>query len=362
MYKYKIFFAVYFLSIYFTNNVLGQFRPNNTPPPIERTTPLNTLQVAKTDSLPALRVLDTVVRKADTTSIVGYNAKKQNSLRPNHAFATGASESKTRKLQDRIELPYQPIREEDVLYSVFVWEEIDAREKLNRPFIYTAYDENGDQRFFAILLNALKELNEAGLPKVTPFSPDGGDDRFTKPMSMDEVNALMRGKLDTAEIDDGDGRSHKQEFYNTEKSVKPDSVYTFLLKEQFIFDKRTSRMYCRIIGIAPIATFTYKVKNLNTGIEENKTSKNILFWLYYPELRPVLSKYEVYNPKNVSTRITWEELLESRYFNGNIVKSSMDNINDKLLSELYKDPIKRLQEAEKIKQKIFDFEQDRWVY
>jgi hypothetical protein len=40
----------------------------------------------------------------------------------------------------------------------------------------------------------------------------------------------------------------------------------------------------------------------------------------------------------------------------------MDNINDKLLSELYKDPIKRLQEAEKIKQKIFDFEQDRWVY
>jgi superfamily I DNA and/or RNA helicase len=84
--------------------------------------------------------------------------------------------------------------------------------------------------------------------------------------------------------------------------------------------------------------------------------------LYYPELRPVLSKYEVYNPKNVSTRITWEELLESRYFNGNIVKSSMDNINDKLLSELYKDPIKRLQEAEKIKQKIFDFEQDRWVY
>ena len=62
----------------------------------------------------------------------------------------------------------------------------------------------------------------------------------------------------------------------------------------------------------------------------------------------------------------WEsripELFESRYFNGYVVKSTLDNYNDKMLNALFKDPIKRLQEGEKIKQKIFDFEQDRWVY
>jgi gliding motility associated protien GldN len=361
MNKYKIFIPLYFLSISFTNNVFGQFRQNNEQPPIERNTSITTPQVLQTQTSPTLRALDTVVRKVDTTIIVGYNSKNQNSLRSNNAFDQIGS-SKSRKFQDRIELPYQSIREEDVLYSVFVWEEIDAREKINRPFIYTAYDDNGDQRFFAILLKALDLKKEDGItPMVTPFSADGGDDRFTKPMSTDELNALLKGKLDTTEIDDGGGRSHLQEFYNTSLAVKPDSVYNFLIKEQFIFDRRTSRMYCRIIGIAPIATFKYQL-DIGNGRKEEKISKNVLFWLYYPELRSVLAKYEVYNPKNVSNRITWEELFESRYFNGNIVKSSLDNFTNKRLDEIFKDPIKRLQEGEKIKQKIFDFEQDRWVY
>jgi hypothetical protein len=29
---------------------------------------------------------------------------------------------------------------------------------------------------------------------------------------------------------------------------------------------------------------------------------------------------------------------------------------------MYKDPTKRLLEGEKIRQRIFDYEQDRWVY
>jgi hypothetical protein len=32
------------------------------------------------------------------------------------------------------------------------------------------------------------------------------------------------------------------------------------------------------------------------------------------------------------------------------------------LNAIYKDPLRRLQEGEKIRQKIFDYEQDRWVY
>ena len=56
------------------------------------------------------------------------------------------------------------------------------------------------------------------------------------------------------------------------------------------------------------------------------------------------------------------ELHGKNYFNGYVVKSKLDNYNDKMLNSLYSDPKKRLLEGEKIKQKIFDFEQDRWVY
>jgi hypothetical protein len=33
-----------------------------------------------------------------------------------------------------------------------------------------------------------------------------------------------------------------------------------------------------------------------------------------------------------------------------------------MLNSLYSDPKRRLLEGDKIKQKIFDYEQDRWVY
>jgi hypothetical protein len=75
-----------------------------------------------------------------------------------------------------------------------------------------------------------------------------------------------------------------------------------------------------------------------------------------------LARNEVYNPKNFSSRITWEELFESKFFNGYIIKSTLDNYNDKPLNALYKDPIRRLIEGEKIRQKIFNYEQERWVY
>jgi gliding motility associated protien GldN len=296
-----------------------------------------------------VKVGDTNVKSTktyDTTLVGGFNAKTKKSLRNNYAFF---SESNKRNgVQKRIPLPYENLREEDALFSEFVWEEIDGREKLNRPFIYQAYDDNGDQRFFAILLRAIEK------EEVVPFSAEEGDDRFTQPITSDQVAAMLKGSLDTQLVINVDNPNiyDTSIIYNTKLAPNPDSIYTFRLKEQWVFDKKTSRMYCRIIGIAPVATI----------VINQKPVKRTLFWLYYPELRSSLAKNEVYNPKNVSTRITWEELFESRYFNSYIVKSSMDNFNDKLLNTIYKDPLRRLQEGEKIRQRIFDYEQDRWVY
>ena len=283
-------------------------------------------------------------KNIDTTVVGGFNANNKRSLRNGYAFF---SETNSRKgVKERLPLPYENLREEDALFSEFVWEEIDAREKINRTFMYQSYDENGDQRFFAVLLRAIEKDG------VVPFSTV--DDRFTTPLSLDEVNASLKGSLDTQLVQNVlDPNVYDTSIiYNTNLAPNPDSIYTFRLKEQWIFDSKTSRMYSRIIGIAPIAA-------IQIG---NKVVKRPLFWIYYPELRTSLAKAEVYNPRNISSRITWEELFESRYFNGYVVKSTLDNYNDKMLNALFKDPIKRLQEGEKIKQKIFDFEQDRWVY
>ena len=233
-------------------------------------------------------------KNIDTTVVGGFNANNKRSLRNGYAFF---SETNSRKgVKERVPLPYENLREEDALFSEFVWEEIDAREKINRTFMYQSYDENGDQRFFAVLLRAIEKDG------VVPFSTV--DDRFTTPLSLDEVNASLKGSLDTQLVQNVlDPNVYDTSIiYNTNLAPNPDSIYTFRLKEQWIFDSKTSRMYSRIIGIAPIAA-------IQIG---NKVVKRPLFWLYYPELRPSLAKAEVYNPRNISSRITWEIIVTGK--------------------------------------------------
>jgi hypothetical protein len=101
--------------------------------------------------------------------------------------------------------------------------------------------------------------------------------------------------------------------------VNLDSFYKFRVKEEVIFDKESSRLFWRILGIAPVKSII-----TSAGVNLGETE---LFWLYYPDMRPVFAKYEVYNAKNFGGRMSWEELFEGRMFYGRIIKSSMINIS-----------------------------------
>ena len=139
--------------------------------------------------------------------------------------------------------------------------------------------------------------------------------------------------------------------------VNLDSFYRFRIKEEVIFDKESSRLFWRILGIAPV-----KDVITSAGVNLGPTE---LFWVYYPDMRPVFAKYEVYNGKNFGARMSWEELFESRMFYGRIIKSTMDNPYDKRLDEyggLKDNKILQLLEGETIKDKIFIYEQNLWSY
>ena len=127
------------------------------------------------------------------------------------------------------------------------------------------------------------------------------------------------------------------------------------LKEEWVFDREASRMFVRILGIAAL-----KTEYLPNGDERGSS---IMFWVYYPDLRPILAKAEVYNPKNMGRgRMTWEELFESRMFSSYIVRSTIDNPGNKNIRAYVKDDILALLEGENVKEKIFNFEQDLWSY
>ena len=260
------------------------------------------------------------------------------SLRNENAFDKSS-------LTQRTPLPYEHLRWDDALFAEKVWRELDLREKMNKIFQYDAQDDNGSQIFMNILLKAVYT------GEVTAFD----DERFTTPLTVGEIQQKTAGSLDTvAQTDVADPTLVKQ-YVVTRTSFDPKSVMKIRLKEEWVFDRESSKMFCRILGICPLKT-VYAPNGKEIGVSP-------MFWIYYPDIRPVFTRYEVYNPKNMGqSRMTWEELFESRMFSSYVIKSTMDNPGNKNIRAYIKDPILALLEGDNIKEKIFNFEQDLWSY
>jgi gliding motility associated protien GldN len=275
--------------------------------------------------------------RVDSSGMQDTNIRK--SLRNDNAFDKS-------NLNSRTPLAYEHLRWDDALFAEKVWRELDLREKMNQTFRYDATDDNGSQLFINMLLKAVNT------GEVTAFA----DDRFTSPMTQAEVSQLTVGKADTVPEYDIKDINKIVGYVVTRASFDAKSVVKLRIKEEWVFDRESSRMFVRILGIAPLKTLYFP-----NGQERPGSSP--MFWVYYPDLRPSLAKAEVYNPKNMGqSRMTWEELFESRMFSSYIVRSTLDNAANKSIRQYIKDPILALLEGDNIKEKIFNFEQDLWSY
>ncbi len=253
----------------------------------------------------------------------------------------------TLEVKDRTPLPYEHLRADDAVYRHRIWREIDTREKINHTFNYAADEDNGNQRFISILMKAIQDS------AVTVFS--SVDDRFTTPMTKGEVAKVIGG--DPIDVPIFDSLGNQTGVKTMTPEVNLDSFYKFRIKEEVIFDKESSRLFWRILGIAPVKN-VITTMGINVGEAE-------LFWVYYPDMRPVFSRYDVYNGKNYGGRMSWEELFEGRMFYGRIIKSSIDNPKDMYIKNykgLAENGILQLLEGENIKEKVFNYEQDLWQY
>lgn len=253
----------------------------------------------------------------------------------------------TREIKDRTPLAYEHLRAEDAVYRHKIWREIDTREKINLPFRYSADENNGNQRFISILMQAVADS------AVTVFDPI--DDRFTTPLLLEQVAKLLGGGMDSVAHYDNAGNIDRYDL--KAKEINLDSFYKFKIKEEVIFDKESSRLFWRILGIAPVRNVYSSIGDF-IGVQD-------VFWVYYPDMRPTFAKYEVFNGKNYGARMTWEELFESRSFSGRIIKSTIDNPFDLPIAAmpgLKDNGVFQLLEGERIKDKIFNYELDLWSY
>lgn len=209
-------------------------------------------------------------------------------------------------------LPYTALYASDVMFRVRVWRTIDTRTQKNAVYFYNrAIDNNDNGRFINVLLKAIKS------DSVLAFS--GVDDRFTTPISFDEAVAGFGGGKDTVAKYDLDGNIVGYQVRS--RQVAADSVYKYRIKEEWVFNKRDGKTYVRILGIAPVVSFT----SSDGSVVPN--SEHPVFWIYYPDIRKTLLNSSITNPLKMGGTVTWEEVFENRLFESNIIRSTLDAEN-----------------------------------
>lgn len=282
-------------------------------------------------------------------------------------------------------IPYEFVREADVVWSKRVWRTIDLREKINHPlyFPFDSYDAQNKWQMNTSrwsLWTILKyHILNGDLYFFSPDNPydftmlDG--DSFKYPIVSEEgrsyrTDSIYRktafqylGKLGPqpiVPIATYDGVDSVVYINGIPEFVYPlrdtfwivsKDIVQYRIKEDWFFDKERSVMDVRILGIAPVI-YQLDENNEIQGLRET-------FWLYFPYCRYVLNNYYVYNEKNDAQWMSFDDLFWKRRFNSTIYKTS--NVFDRNI-ESYRTGVDALMESEKITEQMRNFEQDVWDF
>lgn len=231
-------------------------------------------------------------------------------------------------------LAYDHVHEKDVFFEKRIWREIDTRTKRNQHFNYPLAP------FAKILIDAVKDN------KVTAYSTWSDD--FTKPLSLQAAMDICVERDTFIMINPS---TFEEEVHTSASEVNAMDIKKFRIKEVWYFDEETGDMNVRILGIAPI-------------IDRYDDNGNFLlampmFWLYYPDLRPILATKESFNPENDAMRMSWDDVFEARFFESHITKAS--NVHDARLMDQFAG-IDILIASDKVQQELLHFEHDLWEY
>lgn len=255
-------------------------------------------------------------------------------------------------------LPYGYVHDRDVLMGKTIWEYVDLDERINFPMYYpvdTAFVGKDRRSLFQVLLNNIKS------GKITEVY---GDDYFNSKKTLKDMESVFKytdtvpAGIDEYNTDIEGYKSGKKvldkQYINVTELAASD-VNGYRIKGFWYFDKRQSELKYRLLAICPVAVEARDKAKGNTETID-------LFWVYYPSVRDVLHGSKAFNNRNSAMPITFDQLLNSRHFNGVIYKE--ENVyGDREIQDYMKDNAQmQLLESERVKDKIRDFEQDMWTY
>lgn len=236
-------------------------------------------------------------------------------------------------------LPY--VDPADVVWSRTIVRELVLREKMNLPLYYPTQPIDGRMSLIDLMLKGIEKS----------FKTAYEDDELQVPLSFEDIKSKFGAKSDTIVRRTETG---EKENVIIAGEMHTDEVKRLLIKELWYLNRRTSRLDVRIIALCPVREYT-KDDGGYDGILKSR-----LFWIDYGEFRDLFVKQKVFNYGNDAVRLSMDDIFLKRFFSSRIIQES--NVYDNRTISSYSVGMDAVLESDRIKNEIFNIEQDLWQY
>jgi len=258
-------------------------------------------------------------------------------------------------------------RADDVVWSRIVYRVIDLRDKQNFQIYFPTRPNDEYKSLFRLMLDA---ISSKGKKPLTAYMRS---EREIKPLFTQEYE--LKGQAlsnvfafsdDSTEVSINpekniiqfDSISNQSNVDNTYYKDYVRNQYKFLIQEIVFFDKHTSRVYSKIMAIAPLyGASPYNKEKVDSW---KYFQQSILCWFVFDELRPYLAKQYVIPNGNETQRLTYDEFFAQKLYSSYLLGDS--NMLNKMLLQYVQDPDKIRKEQKRIETEILNAEQDLWEY
>ena len=271
-------------------------------------------------------------------------------------------------------LEYGYVDDRDVLMGKTVWEIIDLSERINFPLYFPIDTANigPDRRsLYDVLTKAIRSGEISEVYSDSYFNTkktfkdiksslmlislsNEGREQLNVLGINEEFKDLNPGQISQEDADKLVSKGILPE-YIVKSDLTAQDVTQYKIKGYWYFDKRQSELKYRLLGLCPITPDVYTMNSEEKDYIE-------LFWVFFPAVRDVLHAAKSFNDKNSSMPISFDQILNSRRFNA-VIYQEENVYGDRAITSYMKDNAQnQLLEAERVKDKIRDFEEDMWNY
>lgn len=303
-------------------------------PPVEQLEPINSMSILNAKSPAAFRAYRDMGTLKKGDSVVSVKTKP---------------------------LSYGYIDEKDILRSMVVWEIIDMNEKINQPFYHNADGVVSDNKsLYQLLIDNIMNGQIKEVYDDEMFQTKLKPEEIKKRLSVINESNWLKDKRNAGEKPTDQEIKEGTDIFE----IKSETVKLLKVKGMWYIDRRDGAMKYRLLGIAamgpdPSMMAEKTVSGVSLGSKDELVD---LFWVYYPDTREILANATVFNSRNLSSNLSFDDLLNARRFSSIIYKSDNGLGTGVIKDYIPSDAEQQLDESDRIKNQILEMENDMWNY